>query len=247
MKKSRAFVLVELMIVIEVIILLAAMLLPALSRARESARRAACLSNLKQIIVGIKTYAADYDDCYPTSAGAGRQINTETHYKDLGILYPWYVPCLDAFACPSSGDELPWRRTGDEDRIFRLDIVIPVSGETIPRAEQKQSDAKPFSDDEASQVSYAYGYNGGGETNVAWTEAAHPGARVLADRHASEELNERSNHGASGRNVAFADGHVQWVPGKTKLLTNPMDPDPKLRDQSWWSERPDRPRNVAPE
>ena len=68
MKKGKGFALAELMILIEVIILLLVMLLPALSRARESARRAACINHLKQIMLGIKTYTPDYDDSYPTSA-----------------------------------------------------------------------------------------------------------------------------------------------------------------------------------
>lgn len=68
---------------IPVILILAAMLSPALSRSREYASRAACLNNLRQIAVGIKTYTPDYDDYYPTSAKPAKEINVETHYKDL--------------------------------------------------------------------------------------------------------------------------------------------------------------------
>ena len=214
MKRGKGFVLTELMIVIEIILLLAAMLLPALSRARESARRAACLSSLKQMMLGIKTYTPDYDEWYPTTAEPDQSISVGGHYKDLGILYPNYVSSLDVFTCPSSGDKMPKERY------------------------DSTSDAKPFRANEAKQVSYAYGYNGEGGKNRAWTEAAPSATRVLADRHATRGLTRTSNHKMDGRNAAYADGHVRWVSGKRKLLTNPDHPDPKVRTQSWWSERP---------
>jgi len=194
--------------------ILAGMLLPALSRARESARRAACLNNLKQLITAIKTYTPDYDEYYPTSAEPGQSISVSDHYKDLGILYPMYCPALDLFTCPSSGDKMPRRR---------LDGTY---------------DNKPFRDSEARQVSYAYSYNGSGR-NVAWSEAAPSTTRILADRRATRELTPRSNHKMDGRNVAFADGHVKWVSGRRKFLTDPDHPDHRISNKSWWSERPD--------
>ena len=64
-RKRRAFTLIELLVVIAIIAVLAALLLPALSQAKEKARRAKCLSNLKQVALAFKTFALDHDDFYP--------------------------------------------------------------------------------------------------------------------------------------------------------------------------------------
>jgi len=138
-------------------------------------------------------------------------MNVATHYRDLGILYPGYVTSLDVFTCPSSGDEMR----------ARLDDAY---------------DNKPFPDNQARQVSYAYSYNGDRE-NRPWTNEAPSDTRILADRHASKALTRLSNHKMDGRNVAFASGHVAWIFGKQKLLTNPDHPNTRVSTQSWWSER----------
>ena len=68
---KKGFTLIELLVVIAIIAILAAMLLPALSRAREQARRAVCLSNVRQLGQSAKMYAIDHSETFPGYDGSG--------------------------------------------------------------------------------------------------------------------------------------------------------------------------------
>jgi prepilin-type processing-associated H-X9-DG protein len=209
-RAEKAGALLEAFVILLIVMILASFLLPMFRRTHHNNVGAACLNNLKMVITAIKTYSPDSD--YPTSSEPNQPIRVRTHYRDLGILYPTYVTSLDVFTCPSSGDRIPKRQTSAYDN-------------------------QPVRPGEARQVSYAYSYNGSSGKNVAWMEAAPSTTRILADRHASRNLTRHSNHKTEGRGVAFADGHVEWISGKKKLLTDPDNPDPNISSKSWWSER----------
>lgn len=100
--RKRGFTLIELLVVIAIIAILAAILFPVLTQAREAAKKTQCLTNMKQIGLGTMMYATDSDDCFPAWAALAPAVNGgNTTFLSPDIQIMPYVKNDQIWACPS--------------------------------------------------------------------------------------------------------------------------------------------------
>lgn len=206
---KKGFTLIELLVVIAIIAILAAMLLPALSSAREKGRQAVCLNNLKQIYLALELYANDYDELYPRAAGGVPWDEVDIDdgtYGWMQQLFP-YLQNKNIYKCLSVknskysyflGARAACIATGGRANIQRKKISYPsayvLAGDTI---------GWNFTD--CDKDDYTQNCVGGPANATPYREwRVHAG----------------------GQNILFADGHCAWykdyVPSEMTFRYNTM-------------------------
>jgi prepilin-type N-terminal cleavage/methylation domain-containing protein/prepilin-type processing-associated H-X9-DG protein len=206
--KSEAFTLIELLVVIAIIAILAAILFPVFTKAREKARQTACLSNNRQMGTALLLYCQDYDETLPPRVNRIAGV----YYEALSwrrLLHP-YVKNEQVFGCPSNPfSDRRARDSTDADLTLaglpltspRFPISYAINGQDGVPTPMRRSDQAAYSQAELPRPAETLMI---GEYTRDNTEM-HLG-RIALDNSGSKQM--YSGHSGFA-NYVFADGHTK--------------------------------------
>jgi prepilin-type N-terminal cleavage/methylation domain-containing protein/prepilin-type processing-associated H-X9-DG protein len=206
---GHAFTLLELLVVVAIICLLAAILFPVFARARENARRASCQSNEKQIGLAFAQYVQDNDERYPIARNATPRGDGWVH-----SLYP-YHKSYQLFQCPSEKRGPANGRVSDYYANRNIMRLSPYGGNSI----------QGISPTLVASIAQAANTVLVGEaidsTNIncpSLDTGCHAGSSSLTNVSSGVILNGIHLEGA---NYLFVDGHVKWLKPEQVKPTDP--------------------------
>ena len=226
MRRRCGFTLLELLVVVAIIAILAAILFPVFSRARENARRSSCQSNLKQIGLGLYQYLQDYDEIMPRSyygTSSGADKTTSPKYKWMDAIYP-YVKSEQIFVCPSETNA-SYRYSGnlaageesDDYGSYGQNGAYSATGDlfTPPRSSGLYQ-IHLAQIGSAAQTIWATDINGrqGSDRSygIFWATTPPPVQTSADDAtipNGTRQLDKISERHLASANVLFCDGHVK--------------------------------------
>jgi prepilin-type N-terminal cleavage/methylation domain-containing protein len=180
---SKGFTLIELLVVIAIIGILAGILLPVLSKARESGRKTACASNLKQIGLGLIMYLSENSEQYP---------NTTDAMTSLNLLYPTYVSDRKVFKCPSDN------------------LVTNTTNAGITASDKFDKDECSYGYDRLHSASDDPGAAIAGD-RPSNTSGNVPQDANSPNHGGTVKARSTADVAGDGQNLVYIDGHVEWV------------------------------------
>ena len=192
---KRGFTLIELLVVIAIIAILAAILFPVFARARENARRASCMSNQKQIGLGIMMYSQDYDEKLPPTYNYWN-ASTLAWWED--VTEP-YLKSSQIFICPSESTPSAWgtlRPSGYPATIYSSyatneNVMTAGTGQALASFEEPSTTI--LMTDVTNNTFEIFAIYNDDPNTPGWVGPSRVDKRHL-----------------DGANFLFADGHVKW-------------------------------------
>jgi prepilin-type N-terminal cleavage/methylation domain-containing protein/prepilin-type processing-associated H-X9-DG protein len=224
----RGFTLIELLVVIAIIAILAAILFPVFARAREKARQASCLSNVKQLALGTMMYIQDYDETLATW-DRYEDDSVSTWYPAAAV-FP-YVKNLQVYACPSGGilpgdhtsDPATWNvyvrngannmTPGPVSRGYGWNYYIFHRGTSPYRLADIRSPASTIMLGDAAHM-------WGGNGSIIWSNVCCDGSwrtSPLDGYVNGEPMDDGGSRHNGGENLGFMDGHAKWMSSRSIL------------------------------
>ena len=228
--RRRGFTLIELLVVIAIIAILAAILFPVFTSARETARRTACMSNMKQVAVAISLYTQDNSDCIPLFAYS--YYNQDP--ANMGWWYDTlqkYVKSLKVLKCPSQKKLVRGYGVsyGHNAGLFGYGDVQDITGKVrgpIKLGSLKRASRLIAITETGSDIRGVF-TDGFLYCPAEWVFNYDFDKDGIKDTYRPFANYGRYNGGdpfrhSGGNNCAFADGHAKWVRARQWLTDMKM-------------------------